>query len=193
MTTGEGAMITTNSKKIYDLCCSLRNQGRAENMQWLDHKYLGYNYRLDEFSAIVGISQLKNLNFMIKERQKITAWYGKHLKPYNELAEIPRIAKKNMHTWFVYALVIKNKKINRDELIMQLEAEGVSSKPYLPSIHLFDFYKKSFGYKTGDFPVSEMISRYSIALPLYIGLKEKDIKYIVNKLIEILKKYEQER
>ncbi|MEK7164636.1 MAG: DegT/DnrJ/EryC1/StrS family aminotransferase, partial [Patescibacteria group bacterium] len=76
MTTGEGGMIVTDSKKIYELCCSLRNQGRADNMQWLDHQLLGYNYRLDEMSAAIGLVQLKKLDSMIKERQKIAAWYS---------------------------------------------------------------------------------------------------------------------
>lgn len=190
MTTGEGAMIVTNSKKIYDLCCSLRNQGRAENMQWLDHERLGYNYRLDEMSAALGLVQLKKIDWLIKKRQEIVRFYNKHLENFSDLVQTPATAHFNTHTWFVYVVKIKNKKINRNEVIGQLKEKGISSKPYLPSIHLFGFYKKEFGYKKGDFPVSEEISNYSLALPFYIGLKEKDIKYIVNKLINILKRYE---
>jgi len=85
MTTGEGGMIVTSNKKIYDYCCSLRNQGRAKNMQWLDHKYLGYNYRMDEMSAAVGLAQLEKLDFMIRERRKIANWYDKYLKPYEKI------------------------------------------------------------------------------------------------------------
>jgi len=190
MTTGEGGMLTTNSQDIYDLCCSLRNQGRTENMQWLDHERLGYNYRLDEMSAALGLTQLKKIDWLIKERQKIAQFYNKHLKNFSDLVQAPATNYFNTHTWFVYVVKIKNKKINRDEIIGQLKEEGISSKPYLPSIHLFNFYRKEFGYKEGDFPVSEEISQYSLALPFYIGLKEKDAKYIVNKLINILKKYE---
>ncbi len=182
MTTGEGGMIVTNNQKIYKLCCSLRNQGRAENMQWLDHQRLGYNYRMDEMSAALGLAQLEKLDFMIKERRKIAGLYNKYLSKYDDLIQVPQTAKNNTHTWFVYVVRIKN----RNKIVRKLTKQGISTKPYLPSIHLFSFYKKQFGYKKGDFPVSEDISNNSLALPFYIGLKETDIKYITNKLISTL-------
>jgi len=190
MTTGEGGMIVTNSKKVYEICCSLRNQGRSPNMQWLDHKYLGYNYRMDEMSAALGIGQLEKLDYMIKERQKICLSYNKYFEKYSDLVQTPQVDKDNIHTWFVYVLCIKNKKIKRDKVINDLYSIGVATKPYLPSIHLFDFYRKKFNYKLGDFKISESVSQSSIALPLYIGLKERDLKEISQKVIKIIKKYE---
>lgn len=186
MTTGEGGMIITNNLKTHKLCCSLRNQGRAENMQWLDHKYLGYNYRMDELSAAVGLAQLEKLDKMIAERRKIAKWYNSCLSPHKNLIQIPKVANRNEHTWFVYVIKLLNTKIKRDKVIQILDKNGISTKPYLPSIHLFDFYKKKFGYKKGDFPISEDISSNSLALPFYIGLKEKDIKDISNLLISTL-------
>lgn len=188
ITTGEGGMIVTNSKKVYALCDSLRNQGRSNNMQWLDHQRLGYNYRMDEMSAAVGIAQIEKIDFMLKERTKIKQHYEKYLD--TDLLELPKTMPNNHHTWFVYVPIIKNKKINRDKLIAELYKKSISTKPYLPSIHLFSFYKKKFGYKNGDFPVSEHISRYSLALPFYIGLKKNDIEYISKIINTTLKKYE---
>jgi len=190
MTTGEGGMLVTDSKKIYDLSCSLRNQGRAENMQWLDHERLGYNYRLDEMSAALGLAQLGKIDWLIKEKQKVASLYGEFLRNFSDLVQVPAVASENVHTWFVYVIKIMNKKVKRDKIIEQLKKEGINSKPYLPSIHLFDFYRKEFGYKEGDFPVSEQVSDYSLALPFYIGLKKKDIINIINKLVKILKQYE---
>jgi len=183
MTTGEGGMIVTNSKKIYEICNSLKNQGRAKNDQWLNHKSLGYNYRLDEMSAALGISQLEKLDFMIRKRRQIAAWYNEILKPYDDIVQSPMTAAVNTHSWFLYVIKIKNKKIDRDLLIANLKKAGVSSKQYLPSIHLFDFYKKLFGYKKGDFPVSENVSGHSLALPIYLGLTRRDCEYIIHKLI----------
>lgn len=183
MTTGEGGMIITNNKKIYEICGSLRNQGRAKNDQWLDHKYLGYNYRLDEMSAALGVSQLVKLDFMIRERRKIAGWYNKILVPYSGAIQAPATAAENTHAWFVYVVKIKIKKINRNLLIKKLKKLGISTRPYLPSIHLFDFYKKKFGFKKGDFPIAEEMSAYSLALPIYLGLTEKDCEYIINKLL----------
>ena len=159
-------------------------------MQWLDHKYLGYNYRLDEMSAALGIVQLEKLEWMIKERQKIAFLYNKILKEYGNLIQIPLTALNNTHTWFVYVVQIKNKKIKRDKIIADLYKLGIATKPYLPSIHLFDFYKKKFKYKAGNFPISERVSSQSLALPLYIGLKEKDLRYIVEKLVLVIQKYD---
>ena len=190
MTTGEGGMIVTNNRKIYELCSSLRNQGRTENMQWLDHQYLGYNYRMDEMSAALGIAQLQKLDFMIKQRQVLAGWYNKHLEPFFELVGAPAVARGNKHTWFVYVVKIRDQKINRNRIITDLHKLGISTKPYLPSIHLFSFYKDKFGFKEGDLPIAEAVSQSSLALPFYIGLNEGDVKYIVAKLIEVLQKHE---
>ncbi|NOY35804.1 MAG: DegT/DnrJ/EryC1/StrS family aminotransferase [bacterium] len=190
ITTGEGGIITTRSKKTQEICRSLRNQGRSENMQWLDHKRLGYNYRMDEMSAAVGIAQLEKLDFMITQRQKIAGWYNKYLLPHSNFIQIPLTAEHNIHTWFVYVITIKNKRVSRNKIIATLNKEGVSTKPYLPSIHLFDFYRKKYYYKKGDFPVSERVSESSLALPFYIGITEEDVKYISKKIINALRNYE---
>jgi len=188
MTTGEGGMIVTNNKKIYEICSSLRNQGRAENDQLLNHKYLGYNYRLDEISSALGVSQLKKIDFVISKRKKIAGWYNKILESYSDIIQAPVTADNNTHAWFVYVIKIKNKKISRNLLIKKLEKVGISTRPYLPSIHLADFYKEKFGYRKGDFPISEEMSDYSLALPLFIGLTQEDCKYIIHKIISEINK-----
>lgn len=188
MTTGEGGMIVTDDKKIYALCSSLRNQGRAQNMQWLDHQYLGYNYRLDEMSAALGLVQLEKLDTMIAARQKIASHYNAFFSQFPTVVQTPHIARDNTHTWFVYVLKIKNPRIKRDQVINDLSNEGISTKPYLPSIHLFDFYRKKFKYKPGDFPVAEEVSASSIALPFYIGLTEKDTITIGKKVIATIER-----
>ncbi|MEK9182967.1 MAG: DegT/DnrJ/EryC1/StrS family aminotransferase [Patescibacteria group bacterium] len=189
MTTGEGGMITTNSERVYKMCKSLANQGRGDNMQWLDHQYLGYNYRLDEMSAALGLTQLKKLDLMISQRRQVAGWYGEFLKKHSDIIVTPKIALGNTHTWFVYVVRFVNNRINRDKVIKILVKKGISSKSYLPSIHLFKFYRKKFGFKLGDYPVSEEISKVSLALPIYVGLKKEEIKYICDKLVNILKNY----
>jgi len=187
ITTGEGGMIVTDNRQVYELCSSLKNQGRTSDMQWLDHKYLGYNYRLDEISAALGVAQLERIKYLINQRAKIAKMYHKYLKAHHHLLKIPVVAKGNVDTWFVYVIQVL-KDIDRDCLIGELAKNGIQTKNYLPSIHLFDFYKKTFGYKVGDFPISELVSSRSLALPFYIGLKETDIKYIVRKLIDLINK-----
>lgn len=183
MTTGEGGMIITDSKELYDLCDSMRNQGRSKNGDWLIHERLGYNYRLDEMSASLGITQLKKLDWMIEEKRKIAFWYNEVLKDIKDI-EIPKVGANRTHSWFIYVVRIKNSK--RDKLTDGLGKAGIQTKPYLPVIHLQPFMRKMFNLKKGDFKVAENISEETLALPLFIGLKQKDVEYIANKIKNIL-------
>ncbi len=178
MTTGEGGMLVTNDGKVAELCRSLRNQGRAPNMQWLDHDRLGYNYRLDEMSAALGLAQLENIRFLIKKRCEVARMYEEALAPLAPFLQVPRTGAGATHTWFVYVVVLKHPRIDRNAIIRALKKRGVHTKPYLPSIHLFDFYKK-MGHRRGEFPISESVSSRALALPFYIGLTKRDIAHIV--------------
>lgn len=193
MTTGEGGMVVTNSKKIYDYCCSLRNQGRGQSMDWLDHRYIGYNYRLDEMSAAVGLAQLEKLTWMIRQRQRIAAAYSRYLKPYSQYVIIPRTAKGNTHTWFVYVVSLIGPAGRRDRVLNELKKRGIQTKPYLPSIHMFDVYRKLYHYRPGQFPISEGVSNSSLALPFYLGLTDADIKHICRTLIDVLRAHDRTR
>jgi len=187
MTTGEGGMVTTNSKKIYELIKSLRNQGRSASSTWLDHERLGYNYRLDELSSAVGLAQIERIDFLLSERRKIAALYSKHLAKHGDLFEIPETLPSNTHTWFVYVVRLRNPQ-RRDALMAALKKKGIHTKPYLPSIHLLRFYREKYGYSKGNFPVSEAVSDSTLALPFYIGLGESDVKDIVAGLVSELGK-----
>jgi perosamine synthetase len=189
MTTGEGGMLVTNDQNIYSLCKSLSNQGRAEDMQWLDHERLGYNYRLDEMSASLGLTQLAKIDYLLQERRKIAAWYDEVLKPYEAIVQTPRTAPENLHSFFVYVVTLNTNEASRDQIILDLKDEGIQTKPYLPSIHLFSFYKDRFGYQEGDYPISEKISSTSLSLPIYIGLNQSDIEKISSTLNQVLMKY----
>lgn len=186
MTTGEGGMIVTNDKKIATTCMELRNQGRALNSAWLEHKVLGYNYRIDEMSAALGVSQLARIKQSVARNRRIAGWYDKYFAPYSHLVRTPQIARDNAHSYFVYVIQVLSKNMTRDRAIVALKKHGIGSRPYLPSIHLFEFYRNRFGYKKGDFPISESVSEHSMALPLYHGLTEKDVGFIVKKLVSLL-------
>lgn len=183
MTTGEGGMIVTNSKDIYDLCDSLRNQGRGKNGDWLIHERLGYNYRMDEMSASLGITQLKKIDWMIEQKRKIASWYNTALGNIEEV-ETPKVGDNRLHSYFVYVIRVKNGQ--RNKLMSELGKNGIQTKPYLPMIHLQPFMRKMFGYKLGDFPIAERVSEETLALPLYIRLTIKDIEYIAGKIRGIL-------
>lgn len=185
MTTGEGAMIVTNSKKIFEFCDSVRNQGRglgekkAKNWGWLVSERLGYNYRLDEMSAALGISQIKKIDWMIAKRRKLAELYEHFLEPINGIIT-PQVDKDRTHSWFVYVIRVKNGK--RNYLMDYLLKNNIQVRPYFPVIHLQPFMKKEFGFKKGDFPISENISSETLALPFYINLRKSDIIFISKKI-----------
>lgn len=190
MTSGEGGMVATNSRRVFKLIKCLSNQGRDDNMSWLDHKILGYNYRLDEMSAALGLSQLKRLSTIVKKRQQVAGWYRKHLHTLSDFIAVPQIVSYNTHTWFVYVIRIKMTGVDREKVIEDLKRCGVACRHYLPSIHLFPFYKK-LGFRSGSFPIAESISATTLSLPFYVGLKEKDTKTISERLKNVIKKYDQ--
>lgn len=185
MTTGEGGMIVTNDKKKDALFRSLRNQGRSADMQWLNHERLGYNYRLDEMSAALGLAQLEKIAFLIRERQRIASWYHEALASHSERVRISATATSNTHTWFIYPVLLE-RGVSREKVMACLSKRGIKSKPYLPSIHLFPFYVEQFDFKKGDFPAAESVSERILALPFYIGLKKSDVGYICQALLTAL-------
>ncbi len=183
ITTGEGGMIVTNNDKTAELCKSMCNQGRASNMQWLTHERLGYNYRMDEMSAALGVEQLKRIDFFLKKRREIANLYMEKLKNVPGII-LPEIRDYNNHSWFVFAVRVKEG-IDRAEIIKKLAKEGIASKAYFyPCIHLQPFYKNEFGYKEGNFPVAEKVSKSALILPFYVQLNEE----IINKVVSSLKR-----
>jgi len=190
ITTGEGGMILTGNKKIYDLCRSMANQGRqVSNGKWLEHVRLGYNYRLDEMSAALGISQIKRIKEILEKRAKVAELYNKKLKDIESL-EIPYIKPGNKLSWFVYAVKLSNKfaGAKRNIIIKEMAKRGIQCSNYFQAIHLQPFYKKEFGYKSGDFPIAEDVSKRTLALPFYNNLTEKEIDFVVKNLNGFLQK-----
>lgn len=188
ITTGEGGMILTNSKKIAQFCQSMANQGReVKNGKWLNHVRLGYNYRLDEMSSALGIVQLKRIKEIIKKRNIVANLYSKKLKEISEI-EIPYVAENCKLSWFVYVVKLSEKLANkRDKIILEMSKMGIQCSNYFQPIHLQPFYRKEFGYKDGDFSIAENISKRTLALPFYNNLSEGEIDFVIKNLKEVIK------
>jgi len=187
ITTGEGGIIVTDDEELTRLAQSMRNQGRGESGDWLDHERLGYNFRMDELSAALGCSQMERIEEILDKRAKVARMYGEKLAEAEEV-QVPFIASYvSRMSWFVYVIRL-DKDINRDSVIEYLNQEGVQCKPYFTPIHLQPFYKKMFGYRRGDFPITEDVTERTIALPFFNNLKEEQIDYVVEKLKEGIRK-----
>ena len=185
MTTGEGGMVTTNDKKQYELIKGLANQGRGPDMQWLEHPYLGYNYRITEIQAALGRCQLKKLDLILKSRNQVAEWYKERLSQFKGVNLMKDNDQNHKRSWFVYVIRL-DKRFDRNKIIKKLRQMGVPTKAYLPSIHLQP-YMKNYGYKKGDFPVSEAVSASTLALPFYTGMEEKAIDQVCDRLKKALK------
>jgi perosamine synthetase len=189
ITTGEGGVILTNNKKIADLCRSMANQGREnEGGKWLEHIRLGYNYRLDEMSCALGLSQLRRIDQVIKKREKVAELYNKKLKDFSEI-QIPYVASGVKMSRFVYVIKLSQKfsEKERDEIINKMADRGIQCSNYFYPIHLQPFYKEMFGYKKGDFPICESVSQRTIALPFFNNITEGEIDFVVESLKKIIR------
>jgi perosamine synthetase len=177
ITTGEGGIIVTDDAQAADLMRALRNQGRASGDTWLSHTYLGYNYRLDEMSAALGVAQMLRLENLLQKRVQVAAWYGERLAEIPGV-EVPFVEKYTTRmSWFVY-VVRFNPVINRDSLAKRLEARGVPVRPYFMPIHLQPYMVDRFGYRLGDFPVTEDLGRRGLALPFSGVMTEKQVDFV---------------
>lgn len=185
ITVGEGGMILTDDDDKANLMRSLRNQGRAVGDTWLQHTYLGYNYRLDELSSALGVAQMKRLPELLQKRQRVADWYNMRLagidgvKPY---AISPHTTKPS---WFVY-VVKTDPEVQRDELAAKLSARGVPVRPYFLPIHLQPYMVEQFGYQPGDFPVTEDLGRRGLALPFSGVMTEEQVELVCRMLSECL-------
>jgi len=189
ITTAEGGMIVTNDENIAKLCRSMRNQGRDENGSWLCHQRLGYNYRMSELSAALGVAQMDRIDEILKKRQKVAELYNERLKKIDEI-RIPYVGSDVKMSWFVYVIRLDEKRFSReqrDQIMQKLNEKGIACGNYFPPIHLEPFYVKMFGYKKREFPITKRISELTIALPFYNNLMEEEIEYICKYLEEIIK------
>jgi dTDP-4-amino-4,6-dideoxygalactose transaminase len=187
ITTGEGGIVVTNQEDWNFLFRSLRNQGRDFLNEKLNHERVGYNYRLGEMSAALGLAQLGRIEELLSKRERVAAWYNEHL-PDTEWIERPHIVSTTTRmSWFVYVVRIKPP-AHRDEVMHKLAEAGIPIRPYFTPIHLQSFYRDRFGYKRGDFPITENLGDMFLALPFSSVMTEAQVDYVCNALRKILQK-----
>jgi perosamine synthetase len=188
ITTGEGGMIVTNNDEAAALMRALRNQGRAPGDTWLQHTYLGYNYRLDELSAALGLAQMQRLEELLRRREQVAAWYNQRLKALDGV-EIPYVAPSTTRmSWFVYVIRLAAG-IDRGQVAARLAEYGVPVRPYFLPIHLQPYMQERFGYRRGDYPVTEDLGERGLALPFSGVMSEEQVDYVCHALQQVLKSF----
>lgn len=182
ITTGEGGMIVTADEETARLCRSMRNQGRGEANVWLSHERLGYNYRLDEMSAALGVAQMYRIEEILGKRAAVAAKYERSFSSV-EGVRVPSQAPKARISWFVYVIRL-DERIDRDKVMAHLLENEIGCRPYFTPIHLQPYYRQAFGYREGDYPITEKAGRSCLAIPFHNNLSDAEIEYVVEKVRE---------
>jgi len=189
LTTGEGGLVTTGDAAVKARIDSERNQGRAPDMGWLDHDRLGFNYRLSDLQAAVGLAQLDRLDGMLAGRAQAAAWYREALAPLaaeHDLGLPCEDRDGERRGWFVFVVQVP-RGTDRDGVIRALRERGVQSKPYLPAIHLMSYYREVHGHREGEFPVCEDVAERSVALPFFPEITEGQVSRVAQELSAVLR------
>lgn len=194
ITTGEGGMIVTDDDEVAFLCRSMRNQGRGESGVWLCHERLGYNYRIDELSAALGVAQMQRIEEILSKREHVAAMYHERLSRVPGV-RLPYISPDvTRMSWFVYVIRVGTEEPTpagqervRNHVMKYLTDNQIGCRPYFTPIHLQPFYRKIFGFKEGDFPNSEFAGRTSIAIPFHGNLTWEEVEYVAEVLEEALR------
>ena len=185
ITTGEGGVILTDNDAAAEMMRALRNQGRTPGDTWLDHTLLGYNYRMDELSAALGLAQMQRLDELIAKRQQVAAWYHHHLAAVAEI-QPPYVHENTTRTsWFVYVVRLAEG-FERREVIARLAREGIPVRPYFTPIHLQPYMVQRFGYRQGDFPITEDLGTRGMALPFSSVMSEEQVQTVCAALKDVL-------
>lgn len=191
VTTGEGGVIVTDDDALAGMCRSLRNQGRAADNResgpglgsWLVHERVGYNYRMCELQAALGVAQMERLDDIIDTRHLLAEKYNSRLVTNPHLI-LPTIERETRMSWFVYVVRLNDQfdGTDRDEIIAGLRRHEIGASNYFPPIPLLPFFRKTYGYKPGDFPMAETMSQRTIALPFYNAMTDYEVDLVCQTL-----------
>jgi len=185
ITLGEGGVIVTDDEEFAETCRSIRNQGRGRDGTWLQHVRLGYNYRLAEMAAAMGVAQLERIDELLEKRELVARRYTDQLSEIPGL-RVPSISPETTRmSWFVYVIQL-DANLDRERIMEHLEARGIATRPYFASIHLQPFYQSLNVNKKGSLPVTEMVASTSLALPFYGNMTEEEVDFVCKNLVQTI-------
>ena len=187
ITTGEGGMIVTDSRDIFERLRLIRSHGRSEtedyftSIKTMDYITLGYNWRMSNITAALGISQFKKLNEIIEMRRRNAAYMTKRLSKIRGI-EPPHPPRQYFHVYQMYTIKVEEGKKVRNSLKNYLAEKGIMTKVYFSPVHLTSFYRRNFAFRGVELPVTEKLSQQVLTLPMYPTLTTKEIDYIADNI-----------
>ena len=182
MTTGEGGIITTNDDKLAQFARSVRNHGREGDL----HVRLGYNWRMSEVNAILGVYQLRRLEEYIVLRNKVARKYTERLARIDGITLIP-VPSNFRHSYYKYPIILPGRTDAANLEKVLKEQYGIATGAlYNPPIHLQPLYRELLGYKEGMLPVAEDVLTRELCLPMFAGLRDEEIDYVTDSVERVL-------
>lgn len=185
MTTGEGGIVVTDSTETARICRSLRNQGRGEMGAWLEHERLGYNYRMTEMSAALGVSQVRRVETFLAKRKEVARLYTERLAGLDWIRS-PVVRPHVRMSWFVYVVTLREG-LERNEVMRGMAERGIPTRGYFSPMHLQPYIRSLLNTKEGMLPITESVAQRTIALPFHNRLSENAVRYVVDNLADIMK------
>jgi len=184
MTTGEGGMITTNDDELAEKMRMIRSFGQDQRYH---HVMLGYNYRMTDIQAALGLVQLKRLDWVVEKRVEKATYYNEYIgELFDERVQTPYVAPYATHVYMLYTIRFQNKQ-TREKAITKLEEKGIETCVAFPPIHLQPLYQSLYGYRSGHLPVTEKTSDTILCIPIYPHITQKQQDYVLSALKEALK------
>lgn len=190
ITTGEGGAITTNDKILYEKLIMLRSHGITKDQSLLtknpspwyyEMQMLGFNYRITDIQAALGISQLSKLDCFVKRRREIV---GEYNKAFSNISWIRTpFEEKNVYSAFhLYAVHIDFEKLDlsRPQVMEKLKNNGIGTQVHYIPVYTQPYYKNNFDYKDGHCPVAEEYYKYTLSLPLYPSMSKKQVNHVIS-------------
>jgi perosamine synthetase len=181
LTTAEGGMLVTAAGAAAQAARSERNQGRSPSMEVMEHVRLGFNYRINELEAALGVAQLERIDDTLVRRAAVAAAYQQRLAEVEGLTLPCPDRGGERRSWFVYVVQLPED-ADREAVIAGLAAAGIAAKPYLPCIHLQPYYRERFGFRGGEFPVAESVAARSLALPFFTAMTGSEVDRVCEAL-----------
>ena len=192
ITTGEGGAVVTGDEELYERLLLLRNHGIDKDAQnrygpdasWAyDMKYLGRNYRITDFQAALGVSQLKKLDGFIRRRVEIAEIYNEAFEDLPEI-ETPVVKPHVKPAWHIYTVLLDS--INRNEFFRKMRERNIGVNVHYIPVYHFSYYRKHFNFNPKDFPVTEEVFNRIVTLPLFPKMEDEEVTYVIDTIKEMI-------
>ncbi len=196
ITTGEGGMVLTDSEQYYQKLKVFRHHGIVkpdnppEGPWYYQIDELGHNFRITDIQCALGISQMNRLNYFVRRRREIAAQYSEAFSPMEEII-VPAKEEDRKAVYHIYVIQLRtdNLKKKRREIFEALTAENVGVAVHYLPVHLHPFYQKTYGYRKGDFPRAENYYDGALTLPVFPGMTDDEVKYVIGSLKKVISRF----